>query len=287
MCKQGLMRITKRPLHPAVLISLLLSLALSSLTYSKETYTIGGITELSAPPYIWIDDCSKTPLGTSAHFIREIFNRLELDYNYAPIIKGQGSIKAFEDEIVEKNYDVLIGVVGDIGLSSITTTKAPIAVLKSGLITRTDTLTAINSIEQLKDYKGSISRVRRLSLSALDNNMIEENQLQLTEVTLLSTALDRLLEGKVDYVIGSKYPMMMHAEKIKKRDAFNFTLIPEISINFYLGINNASSLNSHLSDIDSILASISAERSEYLERSYLIRWLDDAEPCNNKPSTSN
>lgn len=261
----------------------LLSIVLATQVNAAESFTAGGITELTAPPYIWIDQCNQQPLGTTPHYINEIFDKLGFELSYAPPIRGRGSIGAFQREITVNNYDLLIGLVEGVDINGITKTKSPIVTLKSGLITRHDDARNITRIEQLKGLKGSISGVRRLSLSSFESNQINANELQLTEVTFLSTALDDLLAGKLDYVIGSKYPMMRYAEKIKQRDAFNFSLIPEISINFYLAINNNSRLIKHIDAIDNILENIPAQRADYLERSYLIRWLDDDKKCKNTP----
>ena len=260
-------------------------LPLHSLASSTQpAITLHGFAKLSSPPFAWVDPCTGKLTGSSQHILKKAFkeNNAQLIIQ-KPLPPFSNQWHAKGRQLMDGSLDIFYGNNLDIyrlDQTLITHHRLPATIIESGLFSLKQNNLQINSLNQVKGKKIGLPSPLTSFVTATGLKKDILNNLDIQDKLAIRDAINMLIDGELDYIIGGKYRYNNIARKMKENTQLEFSPIKELSRNLYFWHRID---NKNKAVFDNVVETLERYRNngyvEYMNKSYFLTW-------NNQPDCS-
>ncbi|ARN74266.1 hypothetical protein BST96_09115 [Oceanicoccus sagamiensis] len=245
------------------------------------TVSLHGFATLTSPPFAWVDACTGQLTGSSAHILKKAFKEHNAELiieQPLPPFSNQWQVKG--RRLIAGDLDIFYGNnmnIYTIDKSLLSHNPIPATIIEGGLFSLKKNNIKVSTIKQTKDKTIGMPTVLKSFITAtgLPKDIFDNTNI----IDKLETkeAINMLIEGDIDYIIGGKYRYNSIAREMKKNTQMEFSPIDNLSRNLYFW-HRTDHKNSHL--FDKVIATLEQYRQigyvEYMNKTYFLNW-------NNQP----
>ncbi len=262
-------------------------IAASLSLYAKSdpvTISLHGFAKLSSPPFAWVDPCTGELTGSSQHILKKAFK----DNNAHLIIEDP--LPPFSNQwqkkwqrLASQDLDIYYGNnmnIARVDKSHLSHNPLPATIIESGFFSLKKNNLRVSSIEQIKGKKTGLPTTLKSFITATGLRQDIFDDIEIKDKLVTEDAINSLINGEFDYIIGGKYRYNSIARKMQKSAHLEFSPISNLSRNLYFWYHSD---NEHKELFDQVIATLEEYRTngyvDYMNKSYFLSW-------NNNPDCS-
>lgn len=269
-----------------ILATLLLLLSLASFAsdttapaVSGRTLVIAGPSAKAAPPYSWVDPCTHQVRGYIDHLLREVLTELGVRHRrLAPVDVHDGLFKQFSLQLSQGQVDSIAAIFQHVLSTPVVYGEEPITVMEDVVLFPTAVDAHYESLADLYGKTGVVFQMPDLPQQETLLNYYRAFGLTLEVYPDFGDAVDALMQGKVDYLVGDRHLMAIQPAVQAIRRQLSSQHIPALDKPLYFAVKKGSGWESLLPSVDQKLREHRQRgHATFLKESYMRAWLSSAD----------